>query len=202
MKKEKRQRRNMAKAKKLRRQQRQQEESFDNQVQKKPKLTKFYKVLIGICFLAVTVIFVWQNSVSPPTSSEEAKQNKNIQFQPLPQFVDENKSAFAKPADITTKTTLLIAEKPNDPLNLARINLLCAKGLPHSQDIDIEKCLDILKKMASQVKRETSKYLCKYKNDPKDYYNSEAYFRMLTLITVLQQDFGVKYNPDLIEIVS
>jgi hypothetical protein len=34
-----------------------------------------------------------------------------------------------------------------------------------------------------------------FRRKPKEYENSEAYFRTLSLITVLQRDVGVRYNP-------
>ena len=192
----------MGKKKKLRRKQRQQEKLSDKPIQTKSTFGKLNKALLLVpaLIIVVLVVFFMNNGTSNSSVKKEIKASRDINSRPLPQVIDENKSAFAKPADIALETTLLITEKPNDPLNLARINLMCAKGLPNSKDIDIDKCLDILKKMAARVKSETARYLYKYKAAPKDYYNSEAYFRMLTLITVLQQDFGVKYNPDLIDL--
>jgi hypothetical protein len=188
----------MGSKKKLRRKQHQQENNIEKESTSK-KLSKSL-IFVSVVILIVAGISTWTICESNSNSIEKVEQNTSIQSRPLPKLIEETKSAFAKPADITTKTTLLISEKPNDPLNLARINLMCAKGLPLSENIDIDKCLDVLKKMAARVKSETARYLYKYKAAPKDYYNSEAYFRMLTLITVLQQDFKIKYNPELISI--
>ncbi len=190
----------MAKAKKNRRKQRQEEQVVKHKTNPK-KFSKAVILLVLLILLATGSVFIWKYCFATNTTQQENNsQAMKIDSCPIPRIINESKSAFAKPVDIARKTTLLIAEKPNDPLNLARVNLLCAKGLPHSKNIDIEKCLDILKKMAAKVKSTTNQYLYKYKSAPKDYYDSEAYFKMLTLITVLQQDFGIKYNPDLISI--
>jgi regulator of sirC expression with transglutaminase-like and TPR domain len=49
------------------------------------------------------------------------------------------------------------------------------------------------------VRSETSRYLDKFRKHPSDFNNSEAYFRILTMITVLQQDFGAHYAGEQIE---
>ncbi|MFC7339309.1 tetratricopeptide repeat protein [Haloferula chungangensis] len=36
----------------------------------------------------------------------------------------------------------------------------------------------------------------RFRSNPADYENSEPYYRMAMLVTVLQQDFGIIYNPD------
>ena len=37
----------------------------------------------------------------------------------------------------------------------------------------------------------------KFKNNPEEFYNSEGYYRMLVLISVLQKDLGATFNMDL-----
>ncbi len=53
-----------------------------------------------------------------------------------------------------------------------------------------------LDKWARQVESETLRNHHRFLEAPENYENSEAFFRMLMLVTVLQQDFGVRYNPD------
>jgi hypothetical protein len=80
--------------------------------------------------------------------------------------------------------------------DLALMNLRCAEGLPGSENLDVSECLATLNKWTYRVRRETERHLYKFQAKPADYENSEAYFRMLMLITVLQQDFNVHYNPE------
>lgn len=47
---------------------------------------------------------------------------------------------------------------------------------------------------AERVRSETSRELHKFRRSPGDYNNSEAYFRVLMMVTVLQQDCGVRYR--------
>ena len=83
--------------------------------------------------------------------------------------------------------------------DIALLNLRCADGLT---DVDIDKCLATLDRWAEAVKRDTDRHLYKFQQNPAEYENSEGYFRMMMLITVLQQDFNVHYNPDRIRSVD
>lgn len=80
-------------------------------------------------------------------------------------------------------------------LDMARVNLLCAEGLPGAETLNIEQCLAELDRWAQRVRIETDRHLYKFRQNPREYENSEGYYRMLMLITVLQQDLGVHYNP-------
>lgn len=95
-------------------------------------------------------------------------------------------------------TTLdeLLAMPPDKAVGveLARANLLCATGLRGSENLDAATALAILDGWADRVRSETSIYLHQFAEKPEDYNNSEPYFRIMLLITVLQQDLGVHYN--------
>ncbi|MEO0530656.1 MAG: transglutaminase family protein [Planctomycetota bacterium] len=86
--------------------------------------------------------------------------------------------------------------------DIALLNLRCAEGLPGSEDLDIEKCLATLDQWAAKVKLDTDRHLYRYQQDPAAYENSEGYYRMMMLVTVVQQDFGVHYNPERIREVD
>jgi len=80
-------------------------------------------------------------------------------------------------------------------LDIARVNLLCAEGLPGSEKLDVPRCTAVLDRWADRVRFETDRHLYQFRSDPAQYEGSEGYFRMLVLISVLQQEFGVHYNP-------
>jgi hypothetical protein len=80
-------------------------------------------------------------------------------------------------------------------VDIGIVNLICGMGLPWSDIINTELPLAELDRMDNQVKAETDRHYRKFQRKPKDFNNSEAYFRMLCLVTVLQQDFGVAYSP-------
>jgi len=79
---------------------------------------------------------------------------------------------------------------------LAEMNLLCAAGLPGAEGLDVNAGLATLDGWGRRVKAETDRHLYRFRRDPGDYRDSEGYFRMLMLVTVLQQDLGVHYNME------
>ena len=96
-----------------------------------------------------------------------------------------------------TSLAALLAIAPDDlaRVDVARMNLLCAQGLPGAETLDIDACLATLDRWADRVRSETAKYLYQFLRDPAVYNHCEGDFRMLTLVTVLQQDCNVRYNP-------
>jgi tetratricopeptide (TPR) repeat protein len=92
----------------------------------------------------------------------------------------------------------LLALKPHqiEELDIGLTNLICAEGLRGSEKLDLDKSLDRLDEMATRVRLETDRNMHRFRATPAEYENSEAYYRMAMLVTVLQQDFGIIYNPD------
>ena len=80
--------------------------------------------------------------------------------------------------------------------DLAAVNLAAAEGLPGAQEMSREACLATLDAWAERVRSETERNLRQFQANPKEFRDSEAYFRVLTLVTVLQQDLGVRYNKE------
>lgn len=80
--------------------------------------------------------------------------------------------------------------------DVAELNLACAKGLPGSDDLDVEKCLTTFDEWAAHVQREIERHYYRFLKSPEKFNNSQGWFCVLMMITVLQQDFGVRYNPE------
>ena len=80
-------------------------------------------------------------------------------------------------------------------IDIAETNLLCAAGLPGVKALDVDKLLTTLDGWTQRVKSETDRNLHLFRRNPGEYENSEAYFRAMMLVTVLQKDLGVRYNP-------
>jgi hypothetical protein len=85
-------------------------------------------------------------------------------------------------------------------VDIAEVNLLCATGLPGSENFDIQEGLKTLDHWADSVQSETARNFHRFKTTPGEYESSEAFYRMGMLVTVLQQDLGIRYNPDLIDV--
>ncbi|MDA8099422.1 MAG: hypothetical protein M0042_07345 [Nitrospiraceae bacterium] len=93
------------------------------------------------------------------------------------------------------------AKRPNRTRtysDIARLNLSCAKGLPGAEALEVEKSLATLKEWARLATRETDKILPRFRKNPREFHDSESYFRMLVLATFLSRNIGLKYNPELI----
>ena len=80
--------------------------------------------------------------------------------------------------------------------DLARLNLICAADLPGSEGLDIPAELERLDAWAARVRAETDRDIHNFFKNPAEFEHSEPYYRVLMLVTVLQQDLGVRYNPD------
>lgn len=106
-------------------------------------------------------------------------------------------SSRQKPKDLAELLTLTPAEM--EQVDMARRNLLCATGLPGSEELDIEKSLLALDKLAGEVKVYTGQHMPAYHRNP--YINgnktgSEAYYRALLLVSYLYKPYGITYNPE------
>jgi len=94
----------------------------------------------------------------------------------------------------------LLAMTPDQlaKVDVALMNLLCAKGLPGAEDLDIPAALKKLDEWSAKVKHETDRHLYRV-TDPQyaAHYNySEARLRAEFIVQVLQEDCGVRYNPN------
>ena len=83
-------------------------------------------------------------------------------------------------------------------VDLAEMNLLCAQGLPGVADFDMAASLALLDQWTDRVDAETRRNWHRFKDNPAEYHHSEVEYRMGMLVTVLQLDCGVHFNPDLI----
>ena len=110
--------------------------------------------------------------------------------------------------DVIAKIELLSFKQPetlNDLLvlspaelnhcDIALMDLLCAEGLPEAEELKVEECLSTLDNWAQHIKSETDRNLHHFRENPAYYYNSEAFFKMLTMAVVLYEDYGIRYDP-------
>lgn len=82
--------------------------------------------------------------------------------------------------------------------DMAELNLLCGTGLNGNEKVNLNQCRKALNDLTKMVKAETERNWQRFQRNPSEYQNSEAYYRMGMLITVIRQDFKAKYNPKLI----
>src|SRR6516225_11983135 len=82
-----------------------------------------------------------------------------------------------------------------DEYDIAVLNIRCAQGLPGSENIDERRLIGWLDRAARKVKSETRRHWYRFNDSPNTYKNSPGYFCCYFLLQVLQEDFGVRYNP-------
>lgn len=81
-------------------------------------------------------------------------------------------------------------------MDIAFVNAACAAGLPGVERFDPSLIIDRLDYWARHCLLYTARMLPQFRRKRYDYKNSEAYFRVLCMVTALQRDLGLRYNPD------
>jgi len=147
--------------------------------QTKRKLSRFDIIATVVCLIAIGGLGAYllsdAHTLHKSTNQQQATDNSD-------------------PASLAELLALLPGEL--EEVDLARANLLSATGLPGSDNLNINAGVAKLDSWADHVELETQRNFHQFLKDPGNFNGSEAYFRMLMLVTVLQQDFGVRYNPE------
>lgn len=81
-------------------------------------------------------------------------------------------------------------------LDIARMNFICAEGLPGAEKLDITNSLAVIDQMAARVRSEAERHLYRFQKKPEEFENSEGFFRMTMMMVVLAEDFRVRYAPN------
>ncbi len=79
--------------------------------------------------------------------------------------------------------------------DIAETNLNLASGLPGAETLDVPRYLRQLDARARLVATRTKSWLPMFHRSPSEFDDSLAKFRMMALVTVLQRDLGVRYDP-------
>ena len=88
-----------------------------------------------------------------------------------------------------------LSEEELGKIDVGLMNLLCAKGLPSEQPLSIDAGMAKLQEITATVHSETARNLHRWTKRPQDYQNSKPYYLVGMMVTVLAQDFGIRYNP-------
>ncbi len=143
--------------------------------------------------VAVTMLFgamVWPTSTSGSVSLSKldvaSKSSASGNTEPDPQLW----------------RVLSMSDAELSKVDLGYLNLLCSSGLPGSNPTDLETCRKKLDDWTRSIQLHTENNLYKFRKNPSEYEGREGFYRMLMLISVLQQDLGVQYNKDRIRQVD
>ena len=67
---------------------------------------------------------------------------------------------------------------------------------PGCEGTDIAECLHQLDRLTAHVSRRHERNWHRWIENPSEYQNSEAYYRMGILVTAVRLDYGARYNPE------
>lgn len=87
-------------------------------------------------------------------------------------------------------------------VDIALMNLLCAEGLAGRGKASYQECLLKLEQMTESVRSQTARNHHRFTDNPAEFENSEEFYKIIMLNTILGQDFGLHYNPKKIAAAS
>ena len=98
----------------------------------------------------------------------------------------------------TLEELLALPDESLARVDIARMNLLCATGLPHAENIDVEKYLSTLDDWAKVIKTAEEKYTPAFYRNPAKYENSLSKFKAIYLVLTFKEDLKCGYNMELV----
>ena len=102
------------------------------------------------------------------------------------------------PAQIQWRAGLMrlleMSESELAEVDIAEVNLAMAVGLPTDEHLYVPALLQKLDEWAELVRINTEHWWPRFEENRAEYDNSPAKFRILSMVTVLQRDLGVRYN--------
>jgi tetratricopeptide (TPR) repeat protein len=99
---------------------------------------------------------------------------------------------------MTLTDLLKLSDSELKQRDIGAVNLVVGAGLAGTNSVSLAAGLETLDQWSSRVQRTTEQHLPRFRRNPAEFENSEAYFRMLVLATVLQRDLAVKYHAGLV----
>ena len=84
-------------------------------------------------------------------------------------------------------------------VDVAEQHLLCAKGLPGAENLNIGRSLRKIDRWAKEAQKYIRDNWYLYRRNPGEFRNSHGFFQMLGIVTIVQREFGVQYRRDLMD---
>ena len=81
-------------------------------------------------------------------------------------------------------------------LDIAEVNLACARGLVGAEELDDSACLTKIDEWSEKVRHATARNINAFTREPGRFDGSLGKFFMAVLCTTLQRECGVRYNPE------
>jgi len=101
--------------------------------------------------------------------------------------------SFKQPQNLNELLSLSPTELEH--CDIARMNLLCAEGLPGAENLNVDESLATLDQWAQHIQAEIDRNFHHYSDDPACFYNSTNFYKMAMMGVVLYEDYSIRYNP-------
>lgn len=169
--------------------------SADQSVQRKIKM--LVTTGVGLLLIVALIGSIIATSIGSRVGDLDASTG------PQAEVVTTTMTTLHNDFDLEPKTLNELLNIPDSEIHkvdIARMNLLCATGVPDTQGLDVEHALSVLDEWAEKVAFETKRHLYRV-TDPRyqdRYRGSEPHFRAEMLAQVLQEELGVHYNKSAI----
>jgi hypothetical protein len=82
-----------------------------------------------------------------------------------------------------------------EAVGVAHMSLVCAMGLAGAEDLNVAAYLERIRQWADFVRSCMPDFQPLFDKNPAKYLGSHSFFRMVTLVHILQKHFGVHGNP-------
>ena len=138
-------------------------------------------VIILVFGLIIAVIASQENSSKPAPASQNVLVTK------------AETPAFNLPRTLAQLLDLSPAELEH--CDIARMDLLCAEGLPGAENLNVDEDLAVLDSWAQHIKSEIDRNFHHYSEDPAYFYGSTNFYKMALMAVVLYEDYNIRYNP-------
>lgn len=106
--------------------------------------------------------------------------------------------SVTRPEPRTLAELLALEPAELERVDIARMNLLCAEGLPGAENLNVDASLATIGKWADLVRQNERKYLPQFQRNPARYDNSLAVFKAVNCALTLKQDLGCDYSKELV----
>jgi hypothetical protein len=92
------------------------------------------------------------------------------------------------------KELLALDDAALNSMDPIEVDLAVARSIPECASLDVARYVHTVDQWAEHIRWETDRHHHRFYEDPGGFNNSLAYFKALAMVTVIAQDFGVRYD--------
>lgn len=152
-------------------------------------------ILFGFSLLLTSAIGFLVGVASAPWLGKSL--GPNVQTMHVKGFADEGGEQLHQAhTHLSFSGMLELTEQEWNRVDVFEVNLAIAREVNRIRTIDVDRYIAAIDEWAFKVKQEVDRHLYRFERAPSEFNNSKAYFCALVMRTVLDQDYGVRYNSE------